>query len=169
MNTSKIAFLSIFAAFIVVGRITFQFLPNVQPVTVMLICLAIYAGTRSAILLAIISTYVSNIYLGLGIWTIWQIVGWALISLFAGLLAQQLKRSNLYIFAIYCGLMAYVYGLIIQIGTFSYTGNFLAYYIASLPFDTFHAIGNVAFAIILGPILKRILPRYFKHELSVTR
>ena len=166
MNTSKIAFLSVFAAFIVVGRLSFQFLPNIQPVTVMLICLAIYAGTRSAILLAIISTYVSNIFLGLGIWTIWQIAGWALISLIAGLLAHQLKRTNVYIFAIYCGLMAYVYGIVIQIGTFSYTGNFVGYYLASLPFDTLHAIGNIGFAIILGPILKRILPQYFAQDNS---
>lgn len=163
MKTSQIAFLSVFAAFIVVGRIVFQFLPNIQPVTVMLICLAIFAGTRSAVLLAIISTYVSNIYLGLGIWTIWQILGWVTVSLLSGLLAQQLKNANIYIFSLYCGMMAYVYGIVIQLGTYSYTGNFIAYYLASLPFDTLHAIGNIGFAIILTPILQRILPRYLKN------
>ena len=101
MKTSQIAFLSVFAAFIVVGRIVFQFLPNIQPVTVMLICLAIFAGTRSAVLLAIISTYVSNSYLGLGVWTIWQIFGWVTVSLLSGLLAQQLKNANIYIFSLY--------------------------------------------------------------------
>lgn len=162
MKTSQIAFLSVFAAFIVVGRIMFQFLPNIQPVTVMLICLAIFAGTRSAVLLAIISTYVSNIYLGLGIWTIWQILGWVLVCLVSGLLSKLLREANIYVFALFCGIMAYIYGLVIQIGTFSYTGNFIAYYLASLPFDTMHAIGNIGFAIVLGPILKRILPRYLQ-------
>ena len=59
--------------------------------------------------------------------------------------------------------MAYVYGIVIQLGTYSYTGNFIAYYLASLPFDTLHAIGNIGFAIILTPILQRILPRYLKN------
>ncbi len=53
----------------------------------------------------------------------------------------------------------YVYGFILSLGTYTYSGTFFAYYIAGLPFDTLHAIGNVIFTILLYPFLAKNLPK----------
>ena len=63
MNNRKITFLALLASATIVGRIFFQSLPNVQPVTAVLIFSTIYLGITEAMLLNIIIITISNIYL----------------------------------------------------------------------------------------------------------
>ncbi|WP_058307547.1 ECF transporter S component [Gracilibacillus massiliensis] len=160
MNTYKLTLISLLAAICVIGRIGFQFLPNVQPVTAIIIIASAMLGVLPGILIAIISTYLTNLFLGMGIWTIWQMIAWAVIALLSGLLGKYEKFNNIISFIIFSIAAAYIYGLIVNISSFTYAGNFFAYYLAGVPFDTMHAIGNGAFMLILYPILVRL----FRHH-----
>jgi len=64
----------------IVGRIALTALPNVQPVTVILILIASYIGIWDAIISAVVIVLVTNLYMGMGIWTIYQIITWAAIA-----------------------------------------------------------------------------------------
>lgn len=162
MNTYKLTLLALLAALAIVGRIAVSPIPNVQPVTSILIIAGVFLGPISAFLLAILITFLSNIVLGMGIWTIWQIMSWGIIGVLSGLIGKFFKRTPLFlliIFSIFCG---YLYGFIISLTTYQISGKFWAYYIAGLPFDTNHAVGNAIFIILLYPTIAYFFKKYAK-------
>ncbi|UOQ85911.1 ECF transporter S component [Gracilibacillus salinarum] len=157
MNTYKLTLISLLAAVCVVGRISFQFLPNVQPVTAVIIVAGASLGVVPALFIAIVSAYVTNLFMGMGIWTVWQIVAWSVIGLIAGLIGRYTpSKYHLVTLTGFSVLAAFLYGLILNLGTFTFSGSFLAYQLASLPFDLMHAIGNVFFMLILYPVLRKV-------------
>ncbi|MBM7675158.1 ECF transporter S component [Gracilibacillus alcaliphilus] len=157
MSTYKLTLISLIAALCVVGRLVFQFfIPNVQPVTAIIIISGALLGVVPAICIALITAYVTSLFLGMGIWTIWQMIAWGLIGCLAGLLGKWTARHQQLYLTIFSCFAAYLFGFILSIGTFTVGGNFLSYYVAGLPFDTWHAIGNVVFMIILYPVITRV-------------
>ncbi|HLS66638.1 MAG TPA: ECF transporter S component [Pseudogracilibacillus sp.] len=160
MNTYKITLLAILAALGVAGRTLLVFLPNVQPVTAIIIISGILLGPSSAIMLAILITFLSNVFLGMGIWTIWQIVSWGAIGLLSGLIGKLIRKVPLYIIVTFGVFSGYLYGLIISLTTYQVAGKFWPYYIAGLPFDTYHAIGNAIFLLVLYPTVTFLMRKY---------
>lgn len=158
MNSYKLTIISLLASIAIVGRFAFSIIPNVQPVTTIIIIGGIILGPIPAIILAILITYLSNLFLGMGIWTIGQIIAWSSIGLLSGLLGKlKLKLSTLVLFSILTG---YLYGFIISLTTYTVAGKFLPYYLAGLPFDTYHALGNGLFMAILYPTVSMLLYKY---------
>lgn len=167
MNTYKLTLLALLAALAVVGRVFFVFLPNVQPATSLVIICGLILGPVSAIILAFLITFLSNMILGMGIWSIWQIISWGLIGLISGLLGKFFKSIPTYIivvFSVFCG---YFYGFIISLTTYQVTGQFWPYYLGGLPFDTNHAIGNAAFIILLYPTITYFFKRYAHNRFNI--
>lgn len=156
MSTYRLTLISLLAAVCVIGRIAFQFLPNIQPVTTIIIIAGVMLGILPAIFIAIITTYITNLFLGMGIWTIWQMAGWSLIAVIAGMIGKNKKFHHTLLLALFGFFSAYLYGLILSLGSFTVAGKFLPYYLASIPFDTLHGIGNIIFMILLYPVLSRI-------------
>lgn len=160
MNTYKITLLALLAALAVVGRSVLVFIPNVQPVTALIIICGIILGPGAAVILAILTTFLSNMILGMGIWSIWQIISWSLIGIISGLLGKFFRKVPLYIIILFAAFSGYFYGFVISLTTYQITGKFWPYYLAGLPFDTNHAIGNVVFIIVLYPMISYLLKKY---------
>lgn len=163
-KVQRIALLGILTTLCYVTRLLFQFLPNVQPVTVILLLITIVLGTRDGLIVAILSILISNINLGLGVWTIAQISSFTVVILLTGLIKTQFKRIPFGWMMIYAGLTGYIYGFVISAVQAPFFGiqNFWAYYLAGLPFDTLHALGNSGFYFILAPILLPIMNKFLK-------
>ncbi|MCD5323036.1 MULTISPECIES: ECF transporter S component [Pontibacillus] len=162
MNLYRLTLLSLLASLATVGRFLFSFYPNVQPVTAIIIICGIWLGPSYSVILAILTTILSNMLLGMGIWTLPQIVSWSLIGLLAGLLGKYRHKIPLYGFAFFAGMSGYFFGFIMAV-TYGQIGNhFFAYWLTSLPFDTYHAVGNVVFMVILYPVLSRLFQLYEK-------
>lgn len=164
MNTYKITLLALLAALAVVGRSVFVFIPNVQPVTAIIITCGIILGPGAAVILAMLVTFLSNMILGMGIWSIWQIVSWGLIGIISGLLGKIFKKVPLYLIIPFAAFSGYFYGFVISLTTYQITGKFWPYYLAGLPFDTNHAIGNVVFIIVLYPMISYLLKKYMNNH-----
>lgn len=160
MNTYKLTLLALLAALAVVGRSVFAFLPNVQPVTALIIICGLMLGPTAAIILALLTTFLSNMLLGMGIWTVWQVVSWALIGLISGWIGKYPGETPVYIIVMVAVFSGYLYGFIISLTTYSIAGKFWPYYLAGLPFDTYHAIGNAVFIILLYPIISHFFKKY---------
>lgn len=167
MNTYKLTLLAIFAALGVAGRTLFVFLPNVQPVTAIIIMSGLLLGPSSAFMLAILITFLSNVFLGMGIWTVWQILSWGMIGIFSGYLGKWMKKVPLFLIVIFGILAGYLYGFIISLTTYQVAGKFWPYYIAGLPFDTYHAIGNGVFLLILYPMMTFLMRKYANNRFSI--
>lgn len=160
MNTYKITIIALLAAMAIAGRYIFQFIPNVQPVTAIIIICGIILGPLSAFLLTIVTTFLSNILLGMGIWTIWQIVSWGIIGIFIGWISKIFRSIPIYMIVLYAFVSGYFYGFVMSLTSYQISGHFWPYYLAGLPFDTSHAIGNAVFILLLFPIMSHLFRRY---------
>lgn len=165
MNTYKLTLLALLAALAVVGRYVFAFLPNVQPVTSLIIICGLFLGPVAAMLLAFLTTFLSNMILGMGIWTIWQIVSWAIIGLLSGLLGKLFTRIPVGVIVVFAIFSGYLYGFIVSVTNYSIAGKFIPYYLAGLPFDTYHAVGNALFMIVFYPIISFFFKGYITKRL----
>lgn len=138
----------------VVGRIMFTFIPNVQPTTAIIIITSLFLGPIYGVVVAILSAILSNLVMGMGLWTFGQIIAWGTIGLISGVMRKYRDRLPVIVLAIYAVFCGFLYGFVISIPLYLFSGKFLAYYIAGLPFDMSHAIGNGVFFLILYPILR---------------
>ena len=74
ITTKEITMIALLTAFCVVGRMLTTWIPNVQPITATLILVALYMGGIQAMVIGALSILITNFYLGMGIWTIAQIL-----------------------------------------------------------------------------------------------
>ena len=150
-KVKEISLIGILAAVNIASRIALQALPNIKPVTSIIIISVMIFGLAFGIKLTIVTTLVSNIYLGMGIWTIFQILAWIVICLLTQCLMDFFKKihkqPHILVMAIFAFLMGYVFGG---------PSLFIVYYISGLLFDTFHAVGNFFFYLIGAPLLMKI-------------
>ncbi|EJR29905.1 ECF transporter S component (plasmid) [Bacillus mycoides] len=167
-SVKSIVLIAMIASLCAVGRIMFSFIPNVQPVTTIIIIVTIVMGLKYGMIIAILSIFLSNLVLGMGLWTIPQFAGYIVITLLTGLIVRPLFGQIPHILlCLYASLTGFLYGFIISIWQAPIYGikYFWMYYISGLPFDMYHSIGNFGFYFILAPILNpllhNLLTRYY--------
>ena len=159
METRRLSLIAMLSSLSFVGRMMFTFLPNVQPTTVIIILVTMYLGTMDGWLVATVSIFMSNMYLGMGVWTIAQLVSFSALILMVHLCKMMNIGTRYYPFiALISGI---VYGLIISLVQAPFFGwiSFFPYWLSGLPYDFNHAIGNYLFFIILHLPLSKILKK----------
>ena len=161
MDTNKLTRIAMLSCLSFVGRMMFSFIPNVQPTTVIILIITLYFGVTEGILVSIISIMMSNLYLGMGIWTMAQIVSYSMVVIFFYVMTKLIPvKSDIYysMLALVSGL---VYGFFISLVQAPFFGwnVFIPYYISGIPFDISHAVGNFLFFLILHPALKTVLTK----------
>ncbi len=146
------------------GRVLFAFIPNVQPVTIIVAITGATLGARAGIATGGAAALLSNAVLGQGPWTAWQMIGWGLVGASAAPLGRLLRnRFALAAFGIAWGFM---FDWLMDVWAWSALGpsadlhSFLTLAATGLPFDIAHAAGNAVIAIVAGPSLIRMLDRY---------
>ena len=166
MNNKRIALLSILTGATVLGRIVMAPVPNVQPVTVILIFLSIYMGLADSLIVNALVIFISNMYLGFGPWTFYQILSYSIIIFLSFFLSKIKKfKNSMLLQTVFAAFSGILYGFIISIFTaamFSKTSNFFVYYLNGLYFDIMHGIGNAVLYVLLIPPLKVALRKYKK-------
>lgn len=161
----RIAILSMMVAVSHVGRLMFQFLPNVQPVTAILIILTLSMGMTDGMIVAVLSILVSNLTLGMGIWTIAQIASYIIIILITGALIRPVfQKLPVWVMIIYTAFTGLLYGFVISVIMSYLLGleSFWVYYSFGIPMDIMHAFGNGAFYFVLSPVLFPLIERGLK-------
>jgi len=167
-SVRRIALLAIMTALTTVGRLMFSLpvLPNIQPMTALLIVIALNIGIIDGLLVSVLSMLLTNLILGMGPWTVLQIISFAVIILLTGLFKYFYTFGTLrnrLLFSMWALLAGFIYGFIVSFLSFHLYGmsNFFVYYLNGLPFDMLHAIGNFGFFFILEPILVPIIKKRF--------
>ena len=168
MHSSKvkeISLIGILAAVNIASRIYLQALPNIKPVTSIIIISVMLFGLGFGVKLSIVTTVVSNLFLGMGTWTFFQILAWVVICLITQVLLDFLKKIHkepkLFPMAIFSFFMGYIFGIVVSLEQLMLGGPslYIVYYMAGLLFDTFHAVGNFCFYLICAPILMKVLKK----------
>jgi len=166
VSSKEIALVAMLGTLSAVVRIPFAAIPSVQPSTYLIICFGYVFGPVAGFMVGAVTALVSNLFLGQGPWTPYQMFAWGL----AGVSAAYLRRFNLNrLWLVVLGLLwGFLYGWLVNVwfwASFIYPltwKTFLFYQLNSLWFDTFHAIGNVFFLGIFGMKTIAILERFKK-------
>ncbi|MGO3609522.1 MAG: ECF transporter S component, partial [Enterococcus sp.] len=115
LGVKELSLLSMMVALCVVSRTAFQFIVNVQPVTAILLIITIYWGTYQGLLVSLLSILITNFYMGMGVWTIAQVVTYFLIILLTGVLKKIPKfRQSILLQTIYAGITGLLFGFFIS-------------------------------------------------------
>ncbi len=169
LSTLAISITATMAALASLGRILLAGLVNVQPATFLILLSGYVFGSGIGFLVGILTGLVSNFFLGQGPWTPWQMAAWGLCGWLGGLAGRGQDEFKKVPFLIISVFSAYLFGLMMNTWHWAALvypltwATWLATCAASLLFDTFHAVGNVFFALIFGPPFFRHLLR-FRHR-----
>lgn len=161
-----VAVVATLAALAVAARIVFAAVPNVQGTTDVALLSGYVLGPAPGFMVGALAALASNIFLGQGPWTPWQMIGWGAAGVAGALLATiSRRRAGRLTLSGACALAGLAFGAWMDLFTLiAFTATPSAHgYIAiagiSLPFNAAHAIGNAALALAFGPAFVRVLER----------
>jgi len=161
-----VALVAALAALAIAGRIAFAAFPNVKPTTDIVVFAGYALGPAPGFAVGALAGLVSNFWFGQGPWTPWQMAGWGMCGLLGAGLALGARNASRLTLAAVCGFAGIAYGLLLNFSLMATYGGdltlqrFLALEARAIPFDAAHAIGNVAFALLAGPAMVRMLSRF---------
>ncbi|MGE5542820.1 MAG: prenyltransferase/squalene oxidase repeat-containing protein, partial [Bacillota bacterium] len=161
-----IAVVASLAALASAGRVAFAFIPNVQPTTFIVATTGIVLGPAQGYMVGVLSVLASNVFLGHGPWTAWQMAAWGAAGASAGVLGILVRDVNRRRLALFLGVWGFLFGLIMNVWhwlSFTFPLSLKTLVVveaAGLWFDAMHAAGNVVFALIFGDHMLKTLRRF---------
>ncbi len=164
-SARTVAVVATLAAVAALGRDAFVALPDVKPITAIAFVVGYALGPLPGFTVGAIGMLASNIMLGQGPYTPWQMAAWGLVGLAGAALGRlsgrRLSRVPL---AIACAAAALVAKEIMNLYTWTIGAShtpaaFIAYAGTALPFDITDVVATLLFALAFGPELARLLAR----------
>ena len=165
-DQSQWGMLLLLAVFGVSGRILLAPIPNVQPVTVLVLLAGAYFGAPRSIALAATIALASNVLLlGHGPWTLFQAIGWGGVGLLGALLANRIvvdgdvRVGLLTVIAAISGLAFNWFvslSILLEVGP----SMLIPYLLNGLVFDLYHVAGNVLFVAWMASPLGDMMHRH---------
>ncbi len=165
-DQSQWGLLFLLAVFGVSGRILLDPIPNVQPVTVLVLLAGAYFGAPRAIALAATIALASNvILLGHGPWTLFQAIGWGGIGLVGAILANRIVvegRIRVVFLAVIAAISGLAFNWLVSLSILLDAGSsmLIPYLLNGLVFDLYHVVGNVLFVAWMASPLGEMMHRH---------
>ncbi|EOT29163.1 hypothetical protein [Enterococcus saccharolyticus] len=158
-STYEIAYLAMTVAACVVGRTLFQFIPNIQPMTAIFLILTYQLGVTRGLIVNVLALIITNMYMGMGIWTVSQILSFSVVILCMGVLCRwEMFRQHRSLQVAFSVVAGFLYGFVIAGIDVQLYGmpQFWPYYLAGLYFDFLHGVGNGIFYLLLAPVFQKL-------------
>lgn len=161
----ELIIIAVLCAISVAGRTAFYMLPQFKPVVAIVIIAGVAFGGETGFLVGAVTGFVSNIFIGQGPWTPWQMFAFGIIGFMAGVLFKKglLMRDTLALcifgglatFFIYGGIMNPASVLMFQAKP-TREMLYLAY-IQGIPFDLVHSGATMVFLYFTAkPMLEKL-------------
>lgn len=156
-KTLHIVTMGILSAVLFAGKLGMSFLPNIEPVTTLII---LYTLTYKKQVFPIVYTYVllEGIVFGFGIWWVSYLYIWSILALVV--IALQ-KIDSAVLWAVISGAFGLSFGALCAIPYLisGGPGAAFSYWVEGIPFDILHCLGNFALTLVLYDPLKHLLKR----------
>ncbi len=150
--------LGMMLALVEVSKRALEFLPNVELVTLLFLVFALYFGPKT-ILAALAFTFVECFVWGVSTWTVMYLYIWPLEIVIALWLQHKLGKDNQgqhwIVYSIFTGIFGLFFGALCSIPYWFIGGPVMAvtWWVAGIPFDIVHCIGNfVLCAVLFRPL-----------------
>ncbi|BED93046.1 MAG: ECF transporter S component [Candidatus Paraimprobicoccus trichonymphae] len=161
-NIKKLVLISEFVTLGTVSRCFLYFVHYIKPLTSIVIISSFYLGAENGCLVGILSMLLSNIFLGQGPWTFYQMLSAGLVGKFSGLLFNNLKLDKKNLFLISILNIFFVYAPIMNFSSYfvmykNFNLNILSIYlINSIINDIIHVISTIVILFLLTKYIKKV-------------
>lgn len=168
LQPREIALLAVLAAVAALGRIAFAPLPSFKPTSFVVIVAGVVFGGEAGFIVGAVAALASNLFLGQGPWTPWQMFAWGMVGASAGWLRYtrfMRSRLGLCTFGLVWG---FLFGWIMNVWSLLSLPDAFGWklvaitYAQSFYFDLTHAAANVLFLGFFGLSWIRLLERIRK-------
>ena len=162
----EVVILAMLAAIAAVSRVPFAGLPSVQPTSFVIIITGLVFGAESGFIVGATAAIVSNIFLGQGPWTPWQMYAWGMMGMLAGLLRNTVFMRNFFLLGLFGFIWGFLFGWfmnlwIVTSNMENFSWEFLSgLYLSSVSHDLAHALSNVFFLSVFSVSWIKILERF---------
>ena len=173
-SAKQIVLVSMLGTISALSRLPFAALMNFQPCTFFIICSGYVFGPVAGFMVAALTTLISNLFLGHGPWTVYQIFTWGLVGVSAGYLRRVPVRSDqarIILLLVFGAVWGMLYGVIINIWFWTYfvypltLKTYLLTLLNAVWWDLSHSLANVVFLWFFGTktiaIMERFKKRFF--------
>lgn len=163
--------IAVLTAISVVGTIPTAAVPGIQAASFIIIMTGIVFGRKIGYITGTLTAIVTGLFIGLGYWTLFQMVGWGLMGLSSGIFSHKLEKNS-YLRAGFGFSWGFLYGWITNIAMLAFIGNInltavLSVYFLSFPFDLVHGITNVILLTLFYGLFLRIFMRIKKKYMQL--
>ena len=157
-----IVLLAVLAAIGAIGRIPSAAIPSVQAASFIIIMAGVVFGKETGFLTGVLTALVSDLFLGLGYWTVFQMIAWGLMGLTAGMLSS--KMENRYLRAGFGFVWGLLFGWITDLSMLFYLssinlGAILGIFASGFVYDVIHGVTNAVLLLLFYGLFKRIFLR----------
>jgi energy-coupling factor transport system substrate-specific component len=172
-SARMVAVVATLAAVAALGRDAFVALPDVKPITAIALVVGYALGPLPGFTVGALGMLASNVLLGQGPYTPWQMAAWGMVGLAGAALGtlsgRRLGRVRL---GVACALAAIAAKEVMNVYTWTLGAShtpaaFLAVAAAALPFDVTDMVASLLFGLAFGPELARLLAR-MRARMNVT-
>ncbi|WP_288530560.1 ECF transporter S component [uncultured Secundilactobacillus sp.] len=169
----EIVFLAVLATVAALGRVAMAAVPDVKPTSFVVVMTGLTLGPEAGFIVGSTSAVVSNLFLGQGPWTPWQMFAWGAMGISAGLIRNFKIAHNRYFLATLGLIYGFLFGWIMDLWyVMVYVQplnikTFIAAYLASFYFDLAHGVTTAILLYLFYQSWYRIITRFkYKYGLA---
>lgn len=163
LTTREMMLFSVLGAMTFAAKYAMAFLPNIEPVSLMVMVFAVVFGKKSVYPIYL---YVGLeiLFYGLGIWNICYLYVWPLLGLAAWMMRSMDHPLG---WAMLSGTFGLLFGLLCSIVDLFIGGPYFALskIISAIPFDLLHCAGNFAIALVLFKPVRQLVEKKYQEIL----
>lgn len=166
-KTKNLIILSLLGALMLVLQVMTKSIPNIEPVSFLLIIYTLVLG-KQALIVVVVFNFLLGLVSGMGTWWFGYWVVWPML-VFIVLLFRKIIKENFLGWSIVSGAFGMLFGALYSIPyIFTVSKTFaLTYWINGLPYDLIHMVGNYFIMLMLGKRLYNLLKKLVaKYDLS---
>jgi energy-coupling factor transport system substrate-specific component len=164
-SAQELSLVASLAALATASRVLFAGLPNVKPVTFVVLVSGVALGPAPGFMVGATSALVSNVFFGQGPWTPWQMLAWGGVGVAGGLLGRSGRMPRRWELVAAGAALALGFDWFVTLWMYvAFTVHswpaLVALYARGLPFDLAHAAATALFAGLFGVQAVRIVARF---------
>lgn len=160
LRVRELVLLGLLGGLMFAAKMAMAALPNVEPVSLMVMLLAVTFGPRALYAVCVYVGLEIAVW-GLGLWNANYLYVWLVLHLAARLLRRMESPLG---WAVLAGAFGLCFGLLCA-PVYLFSGGWafaLSWWLGGIPFDIAHCLGNFALALALFAPLRRLLERLLR-------
>ena len=156
-TTRDVVIMALLIALLVVSKEALAFLPNIELVSLLIILYSLQFGKKT-IFIIIAFILIEGLLYGFGTWWWAYLYTWPLLYILTRVLR---KFTNPLAFVILCGGFGLAFGFLCALVYLPISGpqTAIAWFLAGLPYDVIHCVGNTIIAAVLFVPLRKAFKR----------